>query len=92
MYKTLEEVENEFPIGTVFGNDMMYQRFYCANDLTLEKIKTFYAPDEVERVSPHHVVVKRQIDKTVDGYIFDGKNWFPATRAGHQWEVCLDVF
>ena len=92
MYKTKEELEKEWPIGTIIGFEEVTKRFYCADQIIFEKIRDYYGED-VEWVSPHHVVAKRKVYTTVDGYLFDGEYWMPVVRNGRQYDVYVpEVF
>lgn len=89
MYKTKEEVEKAWPLGTEISEEPVFQRFYCADDTTFEKIRKWFYNDTVRQTSPHHVTVIRMAVKTVEGYLFNGEEWFPMMREGQNWKVYL---
>ncbi len=87
MYSTKEELEKAWPIGTIIGDEEVTQRFFVASDVILDKIRDYFGESKIEKISPHHVLVKRHVYTTIDGYIFDGNDWWPAVRSGRQWQV-----
>ena len=89
MYKTKEEVEQAFPLGTVIAETPMFQRFYCADDIMFDKIKAWFNDAQVEQTSPHHATVTRMVTKTVEGYLYDGDNWYPMIHEGMNWAVYI---
>ena len=89
MYKTREEVEKAWPLGTEVCQEPVYQRFYCADKIMFDKIKNWFYNDTVLQTSPHHVTVTRMSVKTIEGYLFNGEEWFPMLRDGRNWEVYL---
>lgn len=89
MYKTKEEVEAAWPLGTIVSEAPMYQRFYCADEVMFEKIRNWFSEDSVEQTSPHHVTVSRMVPKTIEGYLYNGDSWYPMIQEGRSWEVYL---
>ena len=87
MYKTLESLQNEWPLGSILAEEPVEHRFYCADEVYLNKIKEYYGAENVRQVSPHHVIATSLNIKTVDSYMTDGTYWYPMTRSGHQWEI-----
>ena len=87
MYSTKEALEKDFPLGTVIAEEPIFQRFYCADEVTFEKIKNWFKGDDVQWTSPHHVMVTRMVRKTVEGYLYNGETWEPMIRDGNNWVV-----
>ena len=87
MYNTKEEVENAWPLGTVITEEPLFQRFYCADEITFNKIKEWFKNDKVEKTSPHHATVTRMYKKTVEGYLYNGEEWFPMMYDGMAWTI-----
>jgi len=87
MFESIELLEEMFPIGYVYKEEQVCQRFYCADDVVLDKIKAYYNTNDIERVSPHHVAYKRTVAYTVDGYVYDGKYWYPANHDNQGWHI-----
>jgi hypothetical protein len=87
MFESKEVLEEMFPIGYIYKEEQVSQRFYCADDVILEKIKTYYGTENVEWISPHHVMYKHYVAYTVDGYIYDGKFWYPANHDAQGWHI-----
>ena len=87
VYKTKEELEQAWPLGTVISEEPVFQRFYCADQITFNKIQEWFKGDTVEQTSPHHVTVQRMSRKTIEGYLYNGESWFPVTRNGQEWEI-----
>ena len=86
MCDTFDEVTELFPLWHVLEEETISQRFYCASDVTLDMLKNYFGEANVKQVSPHHAVAKHKSYKTVDGYLYDGRFWWPAVRVGQQWE------
>ena len=89
MYKTKEEVERAWPLGTVVAEEPIFQRFYCANEIMFEKIKEWFKDAEVEQTSPHHATVSRLSKKTIEGYLYNGETWFPMIRDTTKWSIYM---
>ena len=91
MYKTKEEVEKDWPLGTIIAEEPVQQRFYCADEVMLDKIKAWFSDAEVKQTSPHHVTVTRMVPKTIEGYLYNGDNWYPMMRNGTDWAIYAPV-
>ena len=65
----------------------MTQRLYCAHEVIFEKMKEYYGKENLEIVSPHHVIHKHLTTYTVNGYLFDGEYWYPAEYHHGEWRV-----
>lgn len=87
MYKTLEDLQNDLPLGSIVSEEPVRHRFYCASEVAMDKIKDYYGEENVKQVSPHHVVATNISIKTVDAYMTDGNYWYPMVRNGHLWEI-----
>lgn len=87
MYDSLFEIQHEWPLGTVIAEEPVFQRFYCADEITFNKIKEWFKDDEVKQTSPHHVTVTRLSKKTIEGYLYNGEQWFPMTQNGTEWSI-----
>lgn len=93
MYKTKEELEAAWPLGTVVAEEPIYQRFYCADNVTLEKIKKWFSDAKVEQTSPHHATVTRTIPTTIEGYLYNGDEWAPMIKDIAGWSIYIpEVF
>lgn len=89
MYNSLFEIQHEWPLGTVVAEEPIFQHFYCADEVMFEKIKKQFKDAEVEQTSSHHATVSRLSKKTIEGYLYDGEQWFPMTRNGAEWSIYL---
>lgn len=87
MYKTKEELEEDWPLGTIIYEEPVFQRFYCADEIMLDKIKAWFNDAQVEQTSPHHATVKRMVPKTIEGYMYNGESWYPMIREGINWAI-----
>lgn len=87
MYNTKEEVEKAWPLGTVVSEEPLFQHFYCADEVMFEKIKEWFRNNDVRQTSKHHVTVTRMIKKTIEGYLYNGEQWFPMFYDGKNWQV-----
>ena len=87
MYKTREEIEKAWPLGTVIIEEPIQQRFYCTNEVMLDKIKIWFSDADVQQTSQHHATVTRMVPKTIEGYLYNGDSWYPMTRNGTNWNI-----
>ena len=87
MYKTLEEVQNDFPIGYIIDTEQVSQRMYCGHSIIFDKMKEYYGEGNVKMISPHHALCTHYVSHTVDGYIYDGTYWYPAENVFGQWKL-----
>ena len=93
MYKTKEELERTWPLGTVVAEEPIFQRFYCADEVMFKKIKEWFKDAEVEQTSPHHATVSRLSKKTIEGYLYNGETWYPMIRDAAGWSIYIpEVF
>ena len=86
MYYTLEELQKEHPVGSVYHiywNDI-YEWCYTETDIKLFKQKH---PNirNFKQNSDGMVWCQEKHENTVDGYIFDGKYWYPAIQTWDGW-------
>ena len=86
MYYTLEELQKEHPVGSVYHiywNDI-YEWCYTETDVKLFKQKH---PNirNFKQNSDGMVWCQEKHENTVDGYIFDGKYWYPAIQTWDGW-------
>lgn len=79
MFQTKEILEEMFPIGYIWKEEVVKQRFYCADPIIFDKFESYYGRNNVYWISPHHIMVERIVQYTIDGYLYDGEEWFPAT-------------
>jgi len=87
MFESKEALEELFPIGYVYKEEIVKQRFYCADEVILDKIRDYHGANNVEQVSPHHAVATHIVPRTVDGYLYDGDYWYPVTHTGYDWAI-----
>ena len=86
MYKTLEELQKEHPVGSVYQIYWNHCREWCPteNDLIVLKQKLSNARNFIQK--PDGTVwYDEKKENKVDGYIFDGKYWYPAIQTWDGW-------
>ena len=82
MFESKEILEEFFPIGYIYKEDSVQQRFYCADDIVLDKIRNYHGYENVKWISPHHVLATHKVYHTVDAYVYMNDSWWPATMSG----------
>lgn len=85
-FKTLEEIKEAYPIGSVFEEKEYTQkeRLYYYTNEDLRYYFSMYGKENII-VNPEEntVLITHKIYTYVKGYIFDGKYWYPA---GYEWD------
>ena len=84
MFNSLEELTAKYPIGYIYNEETVSQRFYCADETILDKIKMYHGEDNVKMVSPHHAVATHKSYCTIDAHVLVGNEWWPATYEGDR--------
>ena len=87
-FDKLEELQKEFPIGTVvkWAEPRTYAAFfYSGKDLQLLQEQKDIASSEIIGDDMVKITTKRRPDITVEGYIFDGAKWWPAYNTWDGW-------
>ena len=92
MYKTLEDVEMNYPFGSICNITGITRHVYCASDVILQKLKDYYGEDNVIMVSPHHALCNNDAKAVVAGYIYDGEYWYPAESINNEWKIIEEKF
>ena len=87
MFNTFEEVQAKYPIGTKmnYTKDIMTQRYFYAKPEDIVAYRRMY--EKVEVVSDELVECTWTAENydLVDGYIYDGMSWYPATTTWDGW-------
>lgn len=83
-FKTLEEIKEAYPIGSVFEEceEKLVGYYYNNNDLKLYS-STYGKENMVVNPEKDTVLITRKIYTYVKGYIFDGEYWYPG---GYEWD------
>lgn len=84
MFRSKQVLQEMFPIGYVYCVEPAESRFYCADQVVFDKIEQYYGRGNVRWDTPHHVIAKHNVYHTVNGYIFNGDEWFAVERDGHS--------
>lgn len=91
MYTSLEQIQAEFPIGTIIKREIQKSIAYCPT----EEIKNHYiyrygAENVIDQGNNYIEVIAYTNDQTVDGYIYNGENWFPVKYEGMDiWKTIM---
>lgn len=84
MFKTYEELIEKFPVGTVYRrSEVRYKNHYYNLD-DIHYYQTVY--DKVIIIDEENCWCIGHNDYKVDGYLFNGTNWYPAKRTWEGWE------
>ena len=87
MFNTFEEVQAKYPIGTKmnYAKDIMTQRYFYARPEDIVEYRRMY--EKVEVISDELVECTWTVENydLVDGYIYDGISWYPATITWDGW-------
>lgn len=85
MFQTLEELKEKFPVGSIYKSyDIVTNGYFYTND-ELKMYQKEY--DKVEIIYDYCVKLTKTINIHVDGYIFNGKKWYPAKQTWDGWEL-----
>jgi hypothetical protein len=87
MFKTFEEVQAKYPIGTKmnYSKDTMTQRYFYARPEDIVEYRKMYKTVEVISDEMVECTWDAEDFETVDGYIFDGCYWYPAEVTWDGW-------
>lgn len=87
MFKTFEEVQAKYPIGTKmnYTKGTMTQRYFYARPEDIIEYRRLY--EKVEVISDELVECTWDVEDydLVDGYIYNGISWYPATITWDGW-------
>ena len=86
-FKTLEELQDKYPVGSIFFENYQdardYRFFFSKKDFQLlqKEYDTIEAIDDItcECKKSVHIV------QIVEGYIYDGEYWYPAYDSLEGW-------
>lgn len=94
-FKTLEELEKKYPVGYCYHKHTSSVTFYALTpqDLKIEKIK--HPDSKIEYVGEDRgfSIYKRYdtYEYCIEGYIFNGKEWFPAINTWDGWDIIDEI-
>ena len=87
MFNTFEEVQAKYPIGTKmnYTKDTITQRYFYARPEDIVEYRRMY--EKVEVINDELVECTWTVENydLVDGYIYDGVSWYPATITWDGW-------
>ena len=87
MFKTFEEVQAKYPIGTKmnYTKGTMTQRYFYARPEDLVEYRRMY--EKIEVISDELVECTCTVEdfNSVDGYIYNGQYWYPAEVTWDGW-------
>ena len=84
MFKTLEELKEKFPIGTVYRRIFQEIKNYYYNENDKQAYSAIYY--RVRILDNNVCLCTEKIEYKVDGYLFDGTSWYPAKQTWDGWE------
>lgn len=88
-FDTLEELQIVYPIHSVFSEQKAVYKnvcYNCSNDTNfIHRLKKEYDSIEINEKS-EYIGIKKCINTVfVEGYLYDGKYWYPAQRNRGNW-------
>ena len=87
MFKTFEEVQAKYPIGTKmnYTKGTMTQRYFYARPEDIVEYRKLYKTVEVISDEWGECTWDVEDFNSVDGYIYDGRYWYPAEITWDGW-------
>ena len=81
MYKTLKELQKEFPVGSVYLVEWLDIHEWCPTEADIKLFKQKH-PNirNFKQDADGMVWCQEKHENTVDGYLFDGEHWYPAIQ------------
>lgn len=94
-FKTLKELEEKYPVGYCYLTCSKHLDFYTRTPQDLKVMKNAHPESKFEYIGDDAgFSIYRQYDvhrNYVEGYIFNGKEWFPAVHTWNGWdEIDID--
>lgn len=86
MYKTLEELQKNYPVGYTYRTYWNHIDAYCptANDVIIFKQKHPIIRN-YRRFEDGTIWCEERKEDKVEGYLFDGEYWYPAIQTWDGW-------
>lgn len=86
MYCTLERLQKEHPIGSVYQTYWDYIHEWCPMPADINIFKQRHPNIRNFHLSDNGMVwCQEKHEKKVEGYLFDGKYWYPAIQTWDGW-------
>lgn len=98
---TYEEISKKYPVGSVYEKGCSTYTFggYWATQADLEVLKDRLArgvyselkikePKENEPMGTYEAIVKKPYECKVEGWIFNGTEWYVGRIEGYDWVIC----
>lgn len=86
MFKTLEELKEKYPIGYVYRRDKIKHTGYAYNERDIEYYKSIYKNVKFKnKLNIIEVEYETIQNYSIQGYIFDGDEWYPAVDNWDGW-------
>ena len=87
MYDTLEELQKEHPVGSVYQINWNNIYEWCPTETDVKLFKQKH-PNirNFKQNSDGMVRCQEKHENKVDGYIFDGGYWYPAIQTWDGWQ------
>lgn len=86
MYNTLERLQKEHPVGSVYQTYWNNICEWCPTEIDIKLFKQKHPNIRNFKYNSNGTVwCQEKHENTVDGYIFDGKYWYPAIQTWDGW-------
>ena len=84
MFNSYEELKEKFPIGTVYRKTARKYKECCYDSNDINYMKNYY--DSYVKTEDNLYICTKIHEYKVDGYLFDGTDWYPAKQTWDGWE------
>lgn len=85
MYKTLEELQKNHPVGSTYNVSWHAIGTWCRTDRDFNVFKQEHPNAYNFKRKEDYAVADEKCEKKVKGYLFDGKYWYPAIQTWDGW-------
>lgn len=86
MYKTLKELQEKYPIGSVYHISWRENKSWCPSKSDVLCFKNQHPNARNFMICDNDfVTAEEKHEDKVEGYIFDGKYWYPAVQTWDGW-------
>lgn len=88
MFKTLEELQEKYPIGSTYYIYWTPIKAWCPNINDILVFKNEHPEARNFMICDNDwITAEEKHEEKVTGYIFDGEYWYPAYRSWDGWKI-----
>lgn len=86
MYKTLEELQKNHPVGSIYHTSWYPIGTWCPTEMDFNIFKNEHPNAcNFRRKEDGTVIADEKCEKKIEGYLFDGEYWYPAIQTWDGW-------